>query len=109
MLRTQSRKEVGRWAAALLHRARAGVVALAVAGLTGVLLSHVGLAMRWLGVFAYAGCVLGSLTLYAAAVIIGHLGNAEDFPVRTFDSSNGEVGGRRSDLTRSGYRIRTSE
>ncbi len=69
---------VGRWSAVLLQRARGAVIGLALAGIFGVLASHLALAMKWLDLFHYACWVAGSLALYALALLIGHLGNASE-------------------------------
>lgn len=76
---------VGGWAATLLQRARGGVIGLALAGILGVLGSHLALALRWTDLFHYACWVLGSLALYALALVIGHVGNARELPLPTRD------------------------
>lgn len=75
----------GGWAAALLQRAKGGIIALALAGILGVLASHLALALRWTDLFHYACYVMGSLGLYALALTIGHVGNARELPLPASD------------------------
>ncbi|MEY4547004.1 MAG: hypothetical protein RL685_3199 [Pseudomonadota bacterium] len=81
-LKGLSAGSMGGWAAALLQRAKGGVIALALASILGVLASHVALALKWTSPVHYAYWVLGSLALYATALGIGHLGNAHELPLR---------------------------
>lgn len=88
---------VGGWAAALLQRARAVVIGLALAGILGVLGSQVALASRWTDLFHYGCWVLASLALYALALVIGHVGNARELPMPANDWRPSAPRLRRSD------------
>ena len=80
-LKGLSAGRMGAWAAALLHRAKGGVIALALAGIVGVLAAHLALAMKWMDLFHYSCWVLASLAAYALALAIGHVGNARELPL----------------------------
>ena len=61
-------------------RAEGWVAGLGVLGMLGFLGSHWALAWRLLGSAGYALAVLSSLSVYASALAVGHLGGTRKKP-----------------------------
>lgn len=69
-----------RWAARLMARWSRWVFAAGVVGISGFLASLVALSQRWLGTLGSIALIAASLTLYAAALLVGYLAEAWSAP-----------------------------